>query len=65
MKNYYAFIGEKTILESKSQQTSCTKFQTSSEKFAIKICKNKFGNKKFQLFEFTNFNDNSTFKKII
>ena len=65
MKNYYAFVGERTILESKDQQTSHTKFQTISEEFAIKICKNKFGNRKFQLFEFTNFNDNSTFKKII
>lgn len=65
MKNYYAFSIKKTLKESKEGQNKSLRFKSGDEVFAMKICKNNFGENKFQLYSFENFNDINTFKKII
>ena len=65
MKNYYAFSIKKTLKESKEGQNKSLRFKSGKELFAMKICNSKFGENRFQLYSFENFNDISTFKKII
>lgn len=65
MINYYAYLGEKTLEESKKSQINSTRFKSGDKNFAIKICNKKFGKNKYKLFSFKNFNDLSTFNQIV
>tara|TARA_B100001287_G_C22282572_1_gene344574 strand:+ start:191 stop:388 length:198 start_codon:yes stop_codon:yes gene_type:complete len=63
--NYYAFPGDKTLEESRKSQINSSTFKSGDKKFAIKICNKKFGENKYKLFSFINFNDLNTFDQII
>ncbi len=65
MLNYYAYSGDKTLEESKKFQTNSSVFKSGDKNFAIKLCNKKFGENKYKLFSFKNFNDLSTFNQIV
>lgn len=65
MINYYAYPGNKTLEESKSKETNTTRFKSGNSEFAIKLCNKKFGENKYKLFSFTDFNDTTTFKEVL
>lgn len=65
MINYYAYSGNKSLEESRTREINSTKFKSGSNKFAVLLCNKKFGENKYKLFSFTDFNDTSTFNEII
>ena len=64
MINYYAHSGEKNLVESKKTQTNSITLKSGSLEFVVKTCDKKFGKNNYNLYSFTNFNDNKTFKLI-
>jgi len=62
--NYYAYPGNKTLEESKKKEINATRFKSGSKDFAIKLCNKKFGEDKYKLFSFADFNDLNSFKEI-
>lgn len=64
MINYYAYSGKKSLIESKSNQTNSFSMKSQNIDFVIKTCNKKFGEGNYRLYNFTNFNDNKTFKEI-
>ena len=65
MINYYAYSGDKTLEESRKSQINTSTFKSGNKNFAIKLCNKKFGENKYKLFSFKNFNDLTTFDQII
>ena len=65
MINYYAYVGEKSLEESKKSQVNSVRLKAGSLDFAIKTCEKKFGKNKFKLYRFKNFNDNNSFEMIL
>ena len=65
MINYYAYPGDKTLEESRKSEIDASTFKSGSENFVIKLCNKKFGENKYKLFSFKNFNDLTTFDQII
>ncbi len=65
MINYYAYSGDKTLEESRKSQINKSTFKSGDKNFAIKLCNKKFGENKYKLFSFKNFDDLTTFNQII
>lgn len=65
MINYYAYSGDKTLEESRRKEINTARFKSGSKDFAIKLCNKKFGENKYKLFSFTDFNDSTSFKEIL
>lgn len=65
MVNYYAYIGEKSLKESKNSQVNSIRLKSASLDFAIKACNKKFGENNFKLYKFDNFNDENSFEMIL
>ena len=65
MINYYAYSGDRTLEESRKSQINSSRFKSGDKNFAIKLCNKKFGENKYKLFSFKNFNDLDTFNQII
>lgn len=65
MINYYAYSGNKSLEESREREVNSTRFKSGSDIFAVKLCNKKFGENKYKLFSFTDFNDTATFNEVI
>lgn len=64
MSSYYAYTGNSSLLESKLKNINYVTFKTNNEEMAFKICRRKFLDKEFRLFQFENFNNLVTYKEI-
>ncbi len=64
MNSYYAYTGKLSLLESKLKNINYLTFKTNNKEMAFKICRRKFLDKEFKLFQFENFNNLVTYKEI-
>lgn len=65
MNKYFAYKGNSSLLEAKKKLIENTKFHLSVNEIAIRRCNRIWGEGNYKLYTFTNFNVESTFKKII
>lgn len=65
MEKYFAYKGSSSLEEAKQKKIENTKFHLSSREIAIKRCNRIWGNNSFSLYTFEDFNDNSSFTKIL
>ncbi len=65
MKKYFAHRGRFNLSEAKNKKIENTKFHLSSEEIAIKRCNRIWGEGKYSLYTFEDYNNNDSYKKII
>ena len=65
MKKYFAHRGRFNLSEVKNKKIENTRFHLNSEEIAIKRCNRIWGEGKYSLYTFEDYNNNDSYKKII
>ena len=65
MNKYYAYKGDKNLKEARNSEVESLRFHLGSDDIAIKRCNRIWGENKFKLYQFKDFNNSNTFMKII
>lgn len=65
MNKYYAYKGKKNLKKARDSEVESFRFYLGSNDIAIKRCNRMWGENKFKLYQFKDFNNINTFKKII
>jgi len=65
MEKYFSYVGTHSLEEAKQNNTVNIIFHLSSREIAIKRCDRTWKDKEYSLYTFENFQNNSTFTKII